>query len=158
MAKVLVAYFSRSGNTKRVAEAIAEAARKEGCETVCKAVSEVGVEDLSAANGIIIGSPVYYGAMAADVKKLFDMSVVQHGKLDGKLGAAFATAGVLGGGAETTIMGILQAMLIHGMIIQGDPEGAHYGVLSIGKPDVRAEKECERKGRRFAQLVKRVAG
>jgi len=50
----------------------------------------------------------------------------------------------------------LNAMLIHGMIIQGDPEGDHYGAVSIGEPDNRAIKECLRMGGRLARLTKRL--
>jgi hypothetical protein len=51
----------------------------------------------------------------------------------------------------------LNAMLIHGMIIQGDPRGDHYGPVSISEPDQRAEKGCLRMGERFAQLVKKIS-
>jgi NAD(P)H dehydrogenase (quinone) len=47
-------------------------------------------------------------------------------------------------------------MLIHGMIIQGDPQGDHYGPVSIGKPDQRVEKECIRFGQRIAKLTKKL--
>jgi NAD(P)H dehydrogenase (quinone) len=47
-------------------------------------------------------------------------------------------------------------MLIHGMVIQGSPDGDHYGPVSIGAPDKRAEKECIKLGRRTALLVKRL--
>ena len=43
---------------------------------------------------------------------------------------------------ETTILDILNAFLIHGMIIQGDPQGDHYGPVAIGSPDARRTKEC----------------
>jgi hypothetical protein len=48
-------------------------------------------------------------------------------------------------------------MLIHGMIIQGDPQGDHYGPVSIGVPDSRAIKECQRFGSRIARLLKKVS-
>ena len=98
--------------------------------------------------------PVYYGSMAAPIKKLFDDSVKFHTKLDGRIGGAFASSANIGGGNETTILDILNAMLIHGMIIQGDPKGDHYGPVSIGAPDERSQKQCLRYGERFARLVK----
>ena len=52
------------------------------------------------------------------------------------------------GGNETTILDILNAMFIHGMIIHGDPQGDHYGAVSVGSPDARATKECLRMGSR----------
>jgi len=157
MPKVLIVYYSRTGNTQRMAEMMAEAIRAEGLRVECKKVQDTTVDDLLAADAIIAGSPTYYGTMAAELKELFDRSVERHGRLNGKVGAAFASAANLGGGSETTVMDILKVMLIHGMIIQGDPEGDHYGPTSIGAPDERAEAECRRRGRRVAQLVKRLA-
>jgi NAD(P)H dehydrogenase (quinone) len=96
--------------------------------------------------------------MAWEVKKLLDESVAHHGGLDGKVGAAFSSSANIGGGNETTVLAILQAMLIHGMVIQGDPEGGHYGRVSIDAPDRRVEVECKRMGKRVAALVKKLAG
>jgi len=157
MARGLVVYYSRSGNTKRMAELIAEGMREGGLTTDCKDVAEVKVEDLFGYDAIVVGSPTYYGHMAAAIKELFDASVVRHGELDGKVGAAFSSSANIGGGNETTIMGIIEAMLISGMIVQGDPKGDHYGPVSIGKPDERVEKQCRRRGRRIAELTKRLA-
>ena len=158
MAKALVVYFSQTGNTERMATVIAETLRKEGLDVDCKRVSQATVEDLLGADAIVAGSPTYYGSMAAELKDLFDRSVERHGQLDGKVGAAFASSANVGGGNETTVLDILQAMLIHGMIIQGDPQGDHYGPVGIGAPDRRSQDECRRRAQRVARLVKRLAG
>jgi NAD(P)H dehydrogenase (quinone) len=105
---------------------------------------------------IVVGSPTYYGQMAGPIKQLFDDLVANHGRLDGKIGAAFTSAANIGGGNETTIMGIIEGMLISGMIVQGDPEGDHYGPVSIGKPDERVRQQCHRRGRRIAELTKKL--
>jgi NAD(P)H dehydrogenase (quinone) len=157
MAKILIIYYSRSGNTQKMAELIAEGVKKESLIAEVKPVGETHADDLVKVEAIIIGSPTYYGTMSAEIKKLFDDSVKFHGKLDGKIGAAFASSANIGGGNETTILDILNAMLIHGMIIQGDPQGDHYGPVSIGAPDSRVEKQCVRFGQRIAQLVKKVS-
>ena len=107
-------------------------------------------------DAIVIGSPTYYGSMAAEIKKLLDDSVKFHGKLDGKIGAAFASSANIAGGNETTILDILNAMLIHGMIIQGDPKGDHYGPVAIGVPDERTLNECLRLASRIAKLIKKI--
>jgi len=156
MAGALVVYYSRSGNTKNMAQAITNAIKKEGVEVTLKDVKDVMVEELLKYEAIVVGSPTYYGSMAAEIKKLFDDSVKFHAKLDGKIGAAFASSANIAGGNETTILDILNAMLIHGMIIQGDPQGDHYGPVSIGEPDERAIKECSRFGMRLAKLVKKL--
>lgn len=159
MPKILITYYSRTGNTAKMAEAIAEGARSvRGVEVIVKRVEETSIEDLLKADTIIIGSPTYYGLLAEPVKKLIDESVKIHGKLDGKIGAAFTSAGGNASGAETTIMSILTAMLVHGMIIQGDPREQHYGAVSIGKPDRKEIELCRRKGRRIAELTLKIFG
>lgn len=154
--KILVTYFSATGNTKKMAEIIHEAIKKEGLACDLKEVEKLKAKELLDYEGIIIGSPTYYGSMAYQIKKLFDESVSFHGSLDGKVGAAFSSAANIGGGNETAILDILNAMLIHGMIIQGDPTGDHYGRVSIGKPDSRVERQCQRLGKRIALLVKKL--
>ncbi len=158
MAKALIVYYSRSGNTKKMAVSIAEGIKKEDVEADVRDVKDVTPADLKAFDAIVVGSPTYYGSMAAEIKKLFDDSIRFHGKLDGKIGAAFASSANIGGGNETTILDILNAMLIHGMIVQGDSQGDHYGPVAIGSPDERAVKECLRAGGRIARLVKKLAG
>jgi NAD(P)H dehydrogenase (quinone) len=156
MAKGIVIYYSRSGNTKQMAEIISKGMSEGGLETDCKELAMVKVEDLLKYDAIVMGSPTYYGGMAGEMKKLIDDAVVKHGQLDGKVGAAFTSAANIGGGNETTVLGILQAMIISGMVIQGDPQGDHYGPVSIGKPDQRVETLCARWGRRIAALTKRL--
>jgi len=156
MADVLVVYYSQTGNTKRMAEVIAENLKRHGVEVKLKKAKDANPNDFAAADGVIIGSPTYYGSMAGEIKGLLDKSVSLHGRLDGKVGAAFSTAANIAGGNETTVLSILNAMLIHGFIIQGNPMGSHYGPVAIGAPDVRAKKECQRLAERFAALLNRL--
>lgn len=158
MATGLVIYYSRSGNTKQMAELITDAMTTEGLKTSCKDVADVTPEDLIEADAIVVGSPTYYGHMSGEIKKMFDDSVKKHGKLDGKIGGAFASSVNIGGGNESTIMGIIECMLIHGMVIQGDAQGDHYGPVSIGKPDDRVISQCKRRGQRIAQLTLKLLG
>ena len=139
-----------------MAEKIVQTLKKEGVETVLKKVEDVKTKELTGYDGIVIGSPTYYGAMAWQVKKLLDESVSLHGSLKGKIGGAFSSAANVGGGNETTISGILNALLIHGMIIQGEPKGDHYGPVATGAPDERALKCCERLGKNIANLAKKL--
>lgn len=157
MAKILIMYYSRTGNTKKMAALIEEGAKGEKADVAVKDVNDVETTELLAYDGIIIGSPTYYGTMAAEIKKLIDRSVSFHGKLKGKVGAAFSSAANIGGGNESTILEILNAMLIHGMIIQGDPAGDHYGPVSIGAPDARVEKQCKALGKKVAALVNKLS-
>jgi len=157
MPTILVTYYSRGGNTKMMAEGIKEGIEAENVTCVIKPVNEVKIEELLDYKGIAIGSPTYYGDMAAEVKKLLDDSVKLHGQLEGKIGAAFSSSANIGGGNETTILSILRALLVHGMIIQGDSSGDHYGPVSIGSPDKRAKEESLRLGKRLAKLAKRLS-
>jgi len=154
--KVLVGYYSKSGTTKKMAEIIADSLEKEGVEVKLSSVEDVDPKELLEFEGIILGSPTYYGSLAYQVKKLLDESVSFHGCLEGKVGGAFTSSANIGGGNETTLLSILEAMLIHGMIIQGDSQGDHYGPVAVGRVDKRVENNCRRFAKRFSQLLKRL--
>jgi NAD(P)H dehydrogenase (quinone) len=141
-----------------MAKLVGEGVEKGGVEADVRRVQDVAVDDLLGYDGVISGSPTYYGSMASEMKKLIDESIKLHGKLDGKVAAAFTSSANIGGGNETTILGMLNAWLIHGMIVQGDPQGDHYGRVSVSAPDAQVESQCRRMGERFAALVKKVAG
>lgn len=158
MPKVLITYYSRSGNTEQMAQAVAAGAKQvKGAEVEVKPVEELSPDDLLKPDAIIMGSPVYYGTMAAELKSLIDQSVKHHGKLVGKVGGAFASSGGPGGGNETTVLDIIKAQLVHGMIVQGDSGGDHDGPIAVGAPDERSRKECQKLGRRVAELVLRLS-
>ena len=159
--QVLIMYYSRTGNTKKLAEDIAKGVQEvEGISCVMKPVSEVTQDDFLACDAIIAGSPVYFGTMAAEMKEVFDKFVVIRKKMGDKIGAAFATSGDQSGGKETTIFSIIQAMLIYGMIIVGDPLDAtgHYGVSCSGSPDNATASNAAKLGKRVAALVKKLRG
>jgi NAD(P)H dehydrogenase (quinone) len=157
MAKILVVYHSKTGHTEKMAFAVAEGAKQvKGIDVVVRKVDETSNEDLLNADGIIVGSPTYYGQMSWKVKKLLDKSVKIHGKLEGKVGAVFTSSGGIVSGAETTLLSILCAMLIHGMIIQGRAETKHYGAASVGSPKDKDIKICRTLGKRTSILVKKL--
>ncbi len=156
MAKVIVVHSSRTGNTEKMSELVEKSLADAGVEVTRKKVSSVKPQELLDYDGIVIGTPCYYGLMSADIKKLLDDSVQLHGKLDGKVGAAFCSSANVGGGNETAIVALLQAMLIHGMVVQGDPHGDHYGAVAIGAPDKRSATQCKDMGRRVAELVEKL--
>ncbi len=159
MAKMLVTYHSRTERTGHMAEAVAESARgQSGVQVECKPIAEVSAKDLLAYDAIAVGSPTYYGSMAAEVKQLFDESVQFHGQLAGKAGGAFSSSANIGGGNETTVMDILKCMLIHGMVVQGSASGDHYGPVAVGEPDERSRKECTKLGQALAALAVKLHG
>lgn len=156
MAKALVGYYSRTGNTQKMAVRIAEVLRAEGLETDLKKVQEIEAKDLLGYEAIVFGSPTYYGTMSWELKKLLDESVKFHGKLRGRVGGAFTSSANIGGGNETTVLDILKALLIHGMVVRGDHHGDHYGPVAIGKPDKRALDGCESYAKNLASVVKKL--
>jgi NAD(P)H dehydrogenase (quinone) len=157
--QVLVMYYSRSGNTKKLAEEIAKGVQEvEDVKCVLKPASEIIKDDFLNSDGIIAGSPVYFGAMAAELKEIFDKFVGIRRQMEDKIGAAFATSADPSGGKETTIFSIIQAMLIYGMIVVGDPLDAtgHYGVSCVGAPDKQTALNAAKLGKRVAFLVKKL--
>jgi len=156
MPKALVSYYSRTGNTKKMAARIAEVLESQGLEVDLKTVEDTAPADLLSYDCIVLGSPTYYGTMAWELKKLLDESVKFHGKLRGKVGGAFTSSANIGGGNETTVLDILQALLIHGMVVQGDHRFDHYGPVSIGRPDKRSLDCCEAHAKNLAALTKKL--
>ena len=115
---VLVTYHSASGNTEKMAQAVAEGAKGvSGTSVVLKRVGEVIGDDLLSADAVIVGSPVYVGNMSGEVKTFFDNwgrkfgLGTATGKMRNKVGAAFATGGGVSSGKEVTILTILGVCL-----------------------------------------------
>lgn len=158
---VLVLYYSKGGNTRKLADAITEGIDQvEGVEAVLRHTRDVTKDEFVAADGLIVGSPVYFGTMAAQLKKVLDEFVGVRRKMENKVGAAFATSADPSGGKETTMMSIIQALLIYGMIIVGDPLSAtgHYGTSCVGEPDSTTRENGRKLGQRVAGLVKQIRG
>lgn len=158
--QVLVIYHSRKGNTELVARAVGKGVEEvENVTALVKECSDVTKDDLLSSAGIVAGSPVYFGTMAAELKSVIDKFVNLRPQMSDKVGAAFATSAATHGGGETTVISILQAFLIYGMIVVGDPPGAtgHYGLVCSGKPE-EADMTCARKlGQRVAALAKKLS-
>lgn len=159
--QLLVLYYSKGGNTRKLAEAVAEGVNSvDGADAVMKSTGEVAQDDFLAADAVIAGSPVYFGVMAADLKRVFDEFIGTRKRMEGKIGAAFATSGDPTGGKETTMMSILQCLMIYGMIIVGDPMEAtgHYGTACSGAPDADALDNAKKLGRRVAGVTRKLRG
>lgn len=120
---ILVTYYSKTGHTKTLANAVAEGAMMEGKTTVrLIAVDEVLTKDILWADAIIVGSPVYNANIAAPVMEFISSWPFEGEPLKNKIGAAFVTAGGISAGEELAQMNILQSMLIFGMIVVGGPD------------------------------------
>jgi multimeric flavodoxin WrbA len=128
----------------QVAEALRQAAHpfcvacSYPCNKSCYAGTEVDrlFQLLRQADGIIIGSPVYFGTVSAQIKALWDKGRNLRGDkaLINVVGGALATGASRFGGQETTIAAIHDMMLVQGMIVVGgghqDHDAGHQGAAT----------------------------
>ncbi len=159
MARILVCYYSKSGTTERMAEVIFEGIKKSDSNVNAELmkVSGVDVEEIKNYDGLILGSPTYYGLPAAEVKQFLDESIIHHGKLEWMVGGAFTSSANPAGGNETTLIALIESLLIHGMVVKGMPKGDHYGPVVVGDPNEKEIKQCKFYGEWMADLTERVS-
>lgn len=155
MKKALVTYHSQSGNTRKMAQLIADQLKSLGVQADLVPVQEVDIDALPSYDGFVVGSPNYFGTMAWPVKKFIDDSIKYYKKLNGKAAAAFTSEGMIGGGGDLVVLDILKAFLIHGCVVQGLTGAGHFGPVSIGAPDERIEKEAAVLCDAFCSLLNR---
>ncbi|MDF1514672.1 MAG: NAD(P)H-dependent oxidoreductase [Anaerolineae bacterium] len=154
MTRILVTYFSATGNTRAMAEAVTEGFKSvEGIDCIIKPVSQTTNADWLAADGIIVGSPTYFGQMAAKVKLMFDKTEKIYHQLEGKVGGAFTTSGGAGCGHEMTNISILTAMLVAGMVVKGTTRGPHFGPFAVGEPSPTDLENAKAYGTMIAKLT-----
>jgi NAD(P)H dehydrogenase (quinone) len=156
---VLVAYHSVTGNTEKMAQAVAEGAKAiSGTSVVLKRIADVAADDLSSSDALIVGSPVYFANMSGEVKTFFDnwslkFGLFQDRKMRNKVGAAFATGMGVSAGKEFAIQSIFAAMFINQMIVVSG--GGGFGASATTGPDSPGIDEKELASAR--DLGKRVA-
>ena len=144
MSKILVVYYSAYGHIHAMAKAVAAGAGEvAGTEVAVRRVAEtlapelckklgiidlpevpvVKLEDLTAADGIIFGTPTRFGNMTAQMRALLDSTggLWAKGALAGKVGSVFTSSGTQHGGQESTILSFHTTLLHHGMVIAGLP-------------------------------------
>jgi NAD(P)H dehydrogenase (quinone) len=157
---ILVIYTTLRGRTGQMVAHICEGIREAGVDVLTRAVDAVTWQEMLAADGIIIGNPTRFGGVDWQIKRLFDVTAFQDypGPLVGKVGGAFGAGGRPGGGGELALMSTLHVLLNHGMVIQGNAYGAHYGpVFSRDTSEEAMQDECRGWGKLWGQLVKRLA-
>jgi flavorubredoxin len=99
MAKVLIGYYSRSGNTEKMAEYIAEGVRLTGNTAEMKKIAEIKDEkDLVGYDGFIFGCPTYHRDLTAGMKTF--LFLAEKANLVGKMGGAFGSYTHSGESAE----------------------------------------------------------
>jgi NAD(P)H dehydrogenase (quinone) len=160
--KVLVTYHSLSGNTERMAEAVADGVKSvSGTEVLLKRVGKVTADDLFSADAVVVGSPVYWSNMSGEVKTFFDNWQFKFGvfpdfKMKNKIGAAFAVGGQVSSGKEVTMLTILAAMLGNQMIVVSG--GGAFGASATTEgdsPGIDNKELADAKalGRRVAEVA-----
>ncbi|MEG3224064.1 MAG: flavodoxin [Methanobacteriales archaeon Met13] len=136
---------------------------------ICKDTGECAIydgvadvlEQMLEADGLILGSPVYFGSVTSQLKMLMDRSrpLRTEFKLKDKVGGAISVGGSRNGGQETTINTIHSFFLIHQSIVVGDSAPtAHYGGTGVGaapgdtKQDEVGLETSRNLGKRVAEL------
>lgn len=142
MTRVLIAYATDSGTTRRVARAIAEGANGlEGCCAEARDVEDLRIDDLRTVDALILGSPVHMGSCHWAMKQFIDRTLGPlwaASELEGRVGALFATGsgrGGAGAGAELNLLSMLAVLAELGMILVPLPRstpgygasGLHWG-------------------------------
>jgi NAD(P)H dehydrogenase (quinone) len=160
MARILVLYHSNTGNTRQMAELVAEGARQlEDSEVRLRSIEDASHLDLEWCDGIALGSPTNYGSVSWQMKRWWDEQPIENwGQRDGKIGCVFSSAGAWGGGQEWTCMALLSILINYGFLVFGltDYTGikfsAHYGAIAAGRPQAdREQNACRRLGLRLAE-------
>ncbi|WP_434456645.1 NAD(P)H:quinone oxidoreductase [Stutzerimonas urumqiensis] len=143
MAKVLVLYYSSYGHIEKMAEAVAEGARRTGATVDIKRVPETvpeeiarnahfkldqaapiaQVADLEQYDAIVIGTGTRFGRISSQMAAFLDQAggLWARGALNGKVGGAFTSTASQHGGQETTLFSIITNLLHFGMTIVGLP-------------------------------------
>ncbi|PKB70459.1 MAG: hypothetical protein BZY87_10590 [SAR202 cluster bacterium Io17-Chloro-G6] len=156
---LLIVYTSKNGRTGAMVDPIRQGIKEGGSSVLVRTVDEVQWDDMLAAKGIIIGTPVRFGDVDWQIKRLFDVMAFQDypGPLSGKVGGAFTGGGRPGGGAELALLSMLHILLNHGMVIQGNAQSAHYGPVALREsPQAEVESVCNAWGQHWAALVQRL--
>ena len=166
---VLVAYYSRSGNTEKMAKAVEEGAGEvEGVSVVLKPIADVTKADLDAAHGVVLGSATHFANIPTDMKAAIDQwAWKDRVNFTDKVGGAFSTGGNLTGGKEHVVISLLLYMLNNRMMVvgpickEGDGGWGEIGASATTGGDDPGLSEAEltgarRLGRRVAQVVART--
>ena len=143
MAKLLILYDSQTGNTERMAEAVAEGARLvPSVEVDLKYYARP--EELAEASAIIIGSPTYYHDMTLSIKQVLEETARANVKLQGKIGAAFGSYG-WSGEAPELVLEILKNRF--GM------KTVTPGTTALYTPNKAQLEECRKLGKTIAERI-----
>lgn len=161
--KLSVLYYSRSGNTRQMAEVIAAGmSTVSGAEVQMFPLDAIDADFVQASDCVVLGTPAYLACMAGAVKTWLDTESSKY-NLSGKLGGAFATADYVHGGGDMAIQGILTHFMVRGMLIysggsaQGKPY-IHLGPVAISDDLKKYESTFHAYGARMARKTAELLG
>ena len=196
MSEILILYYSQGGAVKDLAQLIARGIESvDGAKARIRTVPKVSancdatesdipnsgdpyveLKDLEECIGLALGSPGYFGNIAAPLKYFLDSTtgLWLKGALIGKPGAVFTSTGSMHGGNETVLLSMMLPLIHHGMLIVGIPYsqaelsssqsgGTPYGASHVGgamddKPITADEKKlCLALGKRLAETALKLA-
>ena len=143
MKKVLVLYYSRTGNTERMANAVAEGAQRNGTVEV-ELNYHVDAENLSSYDAILVGAPTYHHDMPVEFKNLFEQAAVAGISLKGKMGAAFGSYG-WSGEAPKLILEIMK--------FKFEMQVVEQSLLAKYLPDSTVLNACKDLGKRVSESL-----
>jgi len=142
MPKVLVIYYSRSGNTEKMAKAVAEGAKS--IQNVAVDLSyHIEAEELTNYDAILVGTPTYNAQMPIDFKNLFEEASAKQINLKGKIGSAFGSYG-WSGEAPQAVIEILKKL---------EMKVIEPPIRSKNSPDQKTLDACIELGKRVAQQL-----
>ncbi len=124
--RMLVLYYSRTGNTEKMAKAITEGAEAKGVHVETNYY--VAAEELASYDAIAVGAPTYHHDMTINMKKIFEEAAEKKLNLENKLGAAFGSYG-WSGEAPRLVLEILKnkfgmKILETSLLIRYEPDKA----------------------------------
>ncbi len=158
---IAIIYDTKTENTAKCAEWIAEGARKvSGVEAKAFKIGEVDSEWVKGCGVVVAGSPTYMAEMTADMHVWLEREAPKL-NLAGKLGGAFATEQYVHGGGERVISSILTFMMVYGMMVYsgGGSKGRpviHLGPVGMSTAIGDYQTLFETYGRRMAEAALRL--
>jgi flavodoxin I len=141
--KILIIYYSRTGNTEKMAEAVVEGAKSVGNVDV-ELSFHVDVEDLSGFDAVIVGVPTYNHEMPLDMERLFEDAAAKGISLKDKVGGAFGSYG-WSGEAPKFILEIMKNKFE--MLVVEQPLLAQYA------PDEKTLDKCRELGKQVSETL-----
>lgn len=158
--KISILYFTKYGKTKEMAEVIALGMKKiKDIEVGVFDINNIDDNFLKESKGVVFGTPTYYANTCWQMKKWFDES--RNYNLEGKIGAVFATADYIQGGAATAMLTIINHLMVKGMLVYSGGSALGQPFMHLGpvatKDNYEESKEMFKIfGERIANKVKEL--